>query len=102
MLKLTDLSTYYGNIQALKGVSLEVREGEIITVDAYAREAESKKGQDVAQTTGSASSYARKYALNGLFLIDDTKDADATNDHGKKPASRKKPAIDPETTDIPF
>jgi hypothetical protein len=42
-----------------------------------------KKGMDVAQTFGAASSYARKYALNGLFLIDDTKDADATNTHGK-------------------
>jgi len=39
---------------------------------------------DDAQITGSASSYARKYALNGLFAIDDTKDADATNDHGKR------------------
>ena len=43
---------------------------------AYAREQESKKGMDEAQITGSASSYARKYALNGLFAIDDTKDAD--------------------------
>jgi len=42
----------------------------------YAREAESKKGMDESQVTGAASSYARKYALNGLFLIDDTKDAD--------------------------
>ena len=49
----------------------------------YAREAETKKGMDESQITGSASSYARKYALNGLFCIDDTKDADATNDHGK-------------------
>ena len=39
---------------------------------------------DIAQSFGSSSSYARKYALNGLFLIDDTKDADATNNHGKK------------------
>ena len=42
-----------------------------------------RKGMDIAQSFGSSSSYARKYALNGLFLIDDTKDADATNDHGK-------------------
>lgn len=49
----------------------------------FAREAEVKKGMDDAQITGSASSYARKYALNGLFAIDDTKDADATNTHGK-------------------
>lgn len=44
---------------------------------AYAREEESKKGMDASQITGSASSYARKYALNGLFAIDDTKDADS-------------------------
>jgi hypothetical protein len=48
---------------------------------AYAREEETKKGMDGSQITGAASSYARKYALNGLFAIDDTKDADATNDH---------------------
>lgn len=48
----------------------------IVKVHAFAREAEQKKGMDEAQITGSASSYARKYALNGLFLIDDTKDAD--------------------------
>ena len=47
----------------------------------YAREEEVKKGMDAAQITGAASSYARKYALNGLFAIDDTKDADATNEH---------------------
>lgn len=45
-------------------------------VTAYAREEESKKGMDASQVTGAASSYARKYALNGLFCIDDTKDAD--------------------------
>lgn len=47
-----------------------------ISVTAYAREAEDKKGQDSSQVTGATSSYARKYALNGLFCIDDTKDAD--------------------------
>tara|TARA_R100000654_G_scaffold4211_2_gene12676 strand:- start:784 stop:1263 length:480 start_codon:yes stop_codon:yes gene_type:complete len=57
---------------------------------AYAREAEVKKGMDEAQITGSASSYARKYALNGLFAIDDTKDPDATNTHGaSKPTKTK-------------
>lgn len=48
-----------------------------------AREPESKKGMDESQITGAASSYARKYALNGLFAIDDTKDADATNQHNE-------------------
>lgn len=47
-----------------------------VMVSAYAREADQKKGMDEAQVTGSASSYARKYALNGLYAIDDTKDAD--------------------------
>lgn len=46
---------------------------------AYAREAETKKGMDESQITGATSSYARKYALNGLFAIDDTKDADFLN-----------------------
>ena len=55
----------------------------IASTTAFAREAETKKGMDEAQITGSASSYARKYALNGLFAIDDTKDPDATNTHGK-------------------
>ena len=56
---------------------------DFIETCAYAREAEVKKGMDEAQITGSASSYARKYSLNGLLCIDDTKDPDATNDHGK-------------------
>lgn len=54
-----------------------------ISTSAFAREAEAKKGMDDSQITGSASSYARKYALNGLFAIDDTKDADATNTHDR-------------------
>ena len=58
--------------------------GIIHEVSAYAREEESKKGMDGSQLTGAASSYARKYALNGLFLIDDTKDPDATNKDEKK------------------
>ena len=57
---------------------------------AYAREEESKKGMDGAQITGASSSYARKYALNGLFAIDDTKDADATNQHDEPKAEIKK------------
>ena len=56
---------------------------ESISVRAQAGIDPNRKGMDIAQSFGSSSSYARKYALNGLFLIDDTKDADATNDHGK-------------------
>ena len=54
------------------------QDGDFVTsADGYARHADQKKKMDDSQITGSASSYARKYALNGLFLIDDTKDADA-------------------------
>lgn len=62
---------------------IDIETGESIASKGYAREAETKKGMDVSQVTGSASSYARKYALNGLFLIDDTKDAD-TDEHRKQ------------------
>lgn len=60
----------------------------VIENHAYAREAESKSGMDASQITGTASSYARKYALNGLFLIDDTKDAD-TDDFVKQTSEKK-------------
>ena len=64
-------------------VTLSDESGKIETV-AYAREEETKKGMDGSQVTGAASSYARKSALHGLFCLDDTKDSDATNEHGKK------------------
>ena len=62
---------------------LDANTGDSIISKAIAREDESKKGQDLAQLSGATSSYARKYALNGLFAIDDNKDSDATNTHGK-------------------
>ena len=67
---------------------------DIETATAYAREEESKKGMDGSQVTGASSSYARKYALNGLFGIDDTKDSDTTNtgdnsDNNPKPIPKK-------------
>lgn len=58
-----------------------------IDINAYAREEETKKGMDGSQITGAASSYARKYALNGLFGIDDSKDSDTTNKHEDKKVS---------------
>ena len=58
---------------------------------AFARESESKKGMDVSQITGTASSYARKYALNGMFLIDDTKDADT--DEYQKQTKQEVPSL---------
>ncbi len=78
-----------------------------VSVSAFAREPKDQKGMNEAQITGSASSYARKYALNGLFLIDDTKDADFTNTHGKdtkktyvKPIVTQKEYSEP-TTNVP-
>ena len=62
-----------------------------ISATAFAREATTKKGMDEAQITGASSSYARKYALNGLFCIDDTKDADATQ---KPDVKQPKPKAD--------
>ena len=63
---------------------IDAETGEVVEASAMAREEETKKGMDASQLTGSTSSYARKYALNGLFAIDDTKDADTTNTHGKE------------------
>lgn len=61
-----------------------------IAVLGYAREPLSRKGMDESQITGAASSYARKYAINGLLAIDDTKDADATNKHKEKEETKPK------------
>jgi len=67
---------------------------ELVSATAYAREAESQKGMAEAQLTGSTSSYARKYALNGLLLIDDNKDADTQDNsepqHRFKPGEKEK------------
>lgn len=67
--------------------------GGLVQATGFAREAETKKGMDEAQITGSASSYARKYALNGLFCIDDTKDSDATNNGRSSEPKKKEEAI---------
>jgi len=78
-----DIVEVGGRVYVKATASLADNDSEMaISASALAREAEIKKGMDEAQITGSASSYARKYALNGLFAIDDTRDPDATNDHG--------------------
>lgn len=69
---------------------VDTESGDSVSVTAYAREAEMKKGMDVSQITGSASSYARKYALNGLFLIDDTRDADSDEHHNQTTGTKQK------------
>lgn len=85
VLTISDEITLVGNRVYVKATATvaDTESGEAISVSGMAREAEDKKGMDPAQLTGATSSYARKYALGGLFALDDTKDADATNDHGK-------------------
>ena len=77
-----DIVEVGGRVYVKATVSIYSGSGTLSTT-AFARESETKKGMDDSQITGSASSYARKYALNGLFCIDDTKDSDATNEHDK-------------------
>ena len=80
-------------VQAIAGI--QENDGTARYVSAQAGIDPNRKGMDIAQSFGSSSSYARKYALNGLFLIDDTKDADATNTHGKQAST---PAATPAAT----
>lgn len=80
-LTITDDIVMVGNRIYVKAVATIMNEaGDKETTTAFAREEETKKGLDSSQITGASSSYARKYALNGLFCIDDNKDSDATND----------------------
>jgi len=89
---LTDEITLVGDRYYVKATAtIRNDSGDSVSVSAMAREEENKKGMDSAQLTGATSSYARKYALNGLFAIDDTKDADATNTHGNEPQQKAPP-----------
>ena len=81
VLTLTDKLELIGDRYYVKATAMVGNaNSDSIYCEAYAREEEHKSGMDAAQVTGSASSYARKYALNGLFCIDDTDDPDTTND----------------------
>lgn len=73
---------------------INIENGERAEVKAYAREEESKKGMDASQVTGSTSSYARKYALSGLFAIDDNKDADTQQPEEKPEPTDKRITCD--------
>lgn len=78
ILTLNDTLEYIGERYYIKATATitDTETGDVISNTAYAREEAEKKGMDGSQITGTSSSYARKYALNGLFAIDDTKDAD--------------------------
>lgn len=90
VLTITDSIEMVGNRYYVKATATVTDGEKSISATAYAREAEGRKGMDEAQVTGSSSSYSRKYALNGLFCIDDTKDAD-TMDNTATPAPKAKP-----------
>lgn len=102
LLNCTDELLLIGERYYIKATAVitAVEDGSQVQTTAYAREEEEKKGMDGSQVTGASSSYARKYALNGLLCIDNTPDSDATNDgtgtttqgKGKKPAGKRNPA----------
>jgi hypothetical protein len=92
-----------GRIYVRAVVAIKNEEEKIAhSATGWAREEENKKGMDASQITGAASSYARKYALNGLFAIDDTKDADATNKHEIQPKNEVKTPKKGQMNDITF
>jgi hypothetical protein len=100
-LTLSDELVFVGERHYVKATATLISGETSVSTTAYAREALSKKGMDESQITGMASSYARKYALNGLFCIDDTRDADTMNNNeeqASKPA-KKDYAISPEIID---
>lgn len=91
-LTISDELQYIGNRYYIKATAtlIDIESEAIISNSAYAREEETKKGMDGSQITGASSSYARKYALNGLFGIDDNKDSDTTNIQSKEEKEDKK------------
>lgn len=97
-LTLTDTVELIGDRYYIKATAWLKGEDTDEVVTAYAREAETKTGMDASQITGTASSYARKYALNGLFCIDDTKDAD-TDEYAEQTRKDKKAAPEQQKTE---
>lgn len=92
LLTVSDEVVFMGNRFYIKATAVlhDIESDSVIENSAYAREADDKKGMDDSQITGTASSYARKYALNGLFCIDDTKDADTDEYKQQEKASNQK------------
>ncbi len=92
LLTISDELAHIGDRFYVKATAtvIDITGGTSHSVTAFAREEQDKKGMDGSQVTGASSSYARKYALNGMFAIDDTKDSDTTNTHGKEPKEQPK------------
>ena len=103
MLTLNDEIVLIGERYYIKATATltDCESKDYIEISAFAREADNKSGMDSAQVTGATSSYARKYALNGLFCIDDTKDADTdeyANTTSQQPKAEAKPKAKPKAT----
>jgi hypothetical protein len=93
LLTISDDIVQLGDRFYVKATAIIIDGDKQVSVSAFARESLDKKGMDTAQITGACSSYARKYALNGLFLIDDTKDADEQDN-----TQTNKPPVEPKKT----
>lgn len=105
VLIITDEIVQIGERFYVKATAEIRSEKESVSNSAYAREPLMKKGMDESQITGATSSYARKYALNGLFLIDDTKDADTMDNSQQKSNTQQAPYTAPRDTEpqvIPY
>ena len=97
-LTITDDIVMVGNrIYVKSTATIKNEKGECETTTGWAREEETKKGMDGSQITGASSSYARKYALNGLFAIDDNADSDTTNDCQHQEAQQQTQTQQPNT-----
>lgn len=97
-LTITDDIVMVGNRIYVKATAtIKNEKGEFETTTGWAREEETKKGMDGSQITGASSSYARKYALNGLFAIDDNADSDTTNDGQHQAAQQQTQTQQPTT-----
>lgn len=102
-LTVSDEIVMIGDRYYIKATASVTDGTETVTVNAFAREAETKKGMDESQITGATSSYARKYALNGLFCIDDTKDADTDEfTERTKGTSKKQKADAPKSNELTY
>lgn len=102
ILIITDDIVMVGNRTYVKATAIIKNEkGERIETTGWAREEETKKGMDGSQITGASSSYARKYALNGLFAIDDNADSDTTNDGQHQAAQQQAQATQQQAAQQP-
>lgn len=96
LMTITDIIDQIGERYYIQAKVILTDGEDTVEVTGYARESLNKKGMDDSQITGTASSYARKYAMNGLFLIDDTKDSDSNENRTERENRAKKADVEAE------